>query len=610
MALNRTFIFTPLVIILACSSAPQLAGAITYSRTTGPGLFRQGSLWGPYFPPGYFGPGDSDDSVQFNLGTAHANAYTVSNVQGENSRLLVGNDTLTLDIQQYTLTNNSANDTSITMGLADNDIADVDFTGTAASQLQSSSMQLAAVANSAASISVHNIQWHSAGLAKIGYLGSGTLKILDGAQVTHNGQLWTGYFTGSYGQINVVGSDSSFTVNSEAIIGDVGVGALRVAEGAQMTSINGVLGNFANSHGSATVTGAGSTWTNPGQLAVGLHGVGTLSIDAGANVSNTQSAVGVYPGGTGTVTVQYPGSVWTTTDTLSIGGDSSSGETQGHGKVFVYQDGKAVVGSTTTIYAGGALNLQGGSFLTSTMAFQGGAFNWTGGALSVGVYNGNLTNGSGVLVPGDVLGSTTIAGNYTQLTGGKLAIDLGGTAAGVTYDSVGVTGSAILGGQLQLNLANGFVPGGTDTFSVFNAVGGVLGVFSNVGSGQRLRLADGVGSFLVNYGLTSSYNPNQVVLSNFRFGGDFNNDGVVNAADYSVWRNNLGAANESALMGNGDGLNGVDEGDYMLWKANFGNTSLASGAAGLAAVPEPTSGILLVIGALLAGGATRRRRTS
>ena len=54
--------------------------------------------------------------------------------------------------------------------------------------------------------------------------------------------------------------------------------------------------------------------------------------------------------------------------------------------------------------------------------------------------------------------------------------------------------------------------------------------------------------------------------------GDFNDDGVVNAADYTVWRDNLGASDESAIANHGDGMNGVDAGDYQLWRNNFGNT--------------------------------------
>lgn len=57
--------------------------------------------------------------------------------------------------------------------------------------------------------------------------------------------------------------------------------------------------------------------------------------------------------------------------------------------------------------------------------------------------------------------------------------------------------------------------------------------------------------------------------------GDFNGDGTVNAADYSVWRDNLGASTENALTGNGDGANGVDANDINVWRANYGATAEA-----------------------------------
>jgi BNR repeat-containing family member len=72
--------------------------------------------------------------------------------------------------------------------------------------------------------------------------------------------------------------------------------------------------------------------------------------------------------------------------------------------------------------------------------------------------------------------------------------------------------------------------------------------------------------------------------------GDFNGDMIVDAADYTVWRDHLGTNFD--LNGNGDeagdsqGL--VDQADYDLWKANFGNTPSGSGAANLA-VPEPAA---------------------
>lgn len=84
--------------------------------------------------------------------------------------------------------------------------------------------------------------------------------------------------------------------------------------------------------------------------------------------------------------------------------------------------------------------------------------------------------------------------------------------------------------------------------------------------------------------------------------GDFNGDGLVNAADYTVWRDNLNG-NESVLGGAGDGSGIVDAGDYTLWKNNYGG-----GASLAAAVPEPltTTMLLVVIGGC--GVATGRRR--
>lgn len=65
--------------------------------------------------------------------------------------------------------------------------------------------------------------------------------------------------------------------------------------------------------------------------------------------------------------------------------------------------------------------------------------------------------------------------------------------------------------------------------------------------------------------------------------GDYNGDGVVDAADYTVWR---------------DGP--ADPPGYGVWRDNYG-----AGAAGAVAVPEPTS---MVLAMLMAGFAAGRRR--
>jgi hypothetical protein len=57
--------------------------------------------------------------------------------------------------------------------------------------------------------------------------------------------------------------------------------------------------------------------------------------------------------------------------------------------------------------------------------------------------------------------------------------------------------------------------------------------------------------------------------------GDFNNDGVVDIADYTVWADNFGQTG-SGIAGdaNGDGV--VDIADYTIWADNFGATGPAT----------------------------------
>lgn len=86
--------------------------------------------------------------------------------------------------------------------------------------------------------------------------------------------------------------------------------------------------------------------------------------------------------------------------------------------------------------------------------------------------------------------------------------------------------------------------------------------------------------------------------------GDFNGDGLVGTADFTVWRDNLNGS-EAALGGAGDGSGTVDIDDYLLWKANFGAEVLSgTGSGSVAAAPEPASAVVLLMGAVVAG---RRR---
>jgi hypothetical protein len=75
--------------------------------------------------------------------------------------------------------------------------------------------------------------------------------------------------------------------------------------------------------------------------------------------------------------------------------------------------------------------------------------------------------------------------------------------------------------------------------------------------------------------------------------GDYNNNGVVDAADYVVWRKNL---NQSVTIPNDITPGTVVQQDYNEWHDRFGKTaSLSASAATAANVPEPAAlpGLLL-----------------
>ncbi len=86
--------------------------------------------------------------------------------------------------------------------------------------------------------------------------------------------------------------------------------------------------------------------------------------------------------------------------------------------------------------------------------------------------------------------------------------------------------------------------------------------------------------------------------------GDYNADGVVDAADYTLWRDTLGSTEDLRADGNGD--KSIDAADYAIWKSNYG-TMYSSGGGALSTVPEPTSMVLLAIGVFVVS--FRRRRT-
>jgi hypothetical protein len=82
--------------------------------------------------------------------------------------------------------------------------------------------------------------------------------------------------------------------------------------------------------------------------------------------------------------------------------------------------------------------------------------------------------------------------------------------------------------------------------------------------------------------------------------GDYNGNGVVDAADYVVWRKTLNQPAVPAGSGaDGNSSGRIDEGDVNIWRHRFADTVPGSGSGVHArGVPEPSAILHFAIGLL------------
>ena len=160
-----------------------------------------------------------------------------------------------------------------------------------------------------------------------------------------------------------------------------------------------------------------------------------------------------------------------------------------------------------------------------------------------------------------------------------MQIEINDTTAG-TFDRLNVSGAVNLAGTLQVTLSS-FTPAQNNVFDI-------LDFTSRLGTFATLSLPPLTGSLEWDTSKLYTDGTIRVVLP-----GDFNNSGVVDAADYAVWRKGLGTTYVAS--------------DYNVWRTHFGRTAAGSGASleAAALVPEPATALSLCMASLAAMGSAR-----
>jgi T5SS/PEP-CTERM-associated repeat protein len=494
---------------------------------------------------------------------------------------------------------------------------------------------------------------------QVGNEGTGRLNVRGGAMVVlsnNSGDLSIGVEPTGVGYVTVSDPFSILTIGEDLFVGAEGIGHLEVLDGALVRTIDSGssdavnIGSGATGVGTAVVDGAGSVLRVGSNLIVGGLGIGTLTIGEQAivdvdNTSNSKVTVGgagrlLMEGGTliglATTVNGYLGGHGLVRGTVGFSDDSFletgpgdllrfSGNVSNQGSVTIdHGEIHFLAGMTNNAIgmedAPGRITLQNGTVRFAQTLVNDGVLSSAQGTNNI---HGEITNQGAIVVASDTVATfhdsvTDNGGTITVLAAGNalfladvmfdaaslLNLSIGSEGTTQNPAQLGIAGGLALAGGLNVDVDAGYTPNIGDSFELISASGGVTGTFDTT----TLPDIPGMLEYGILYNATSVRMEVRLEMMSIELPGDYNGNGVVDAADYTVWRDHLGTG--FALNGNGDESGAsagvVDQADYAHWKANFGRTA-GSGALSNVAVPEPSSSALLLIAfvALIAGGGRR-----
>ena len=210
-----------------------------------------------------------------------------------------------------------------------------------------------------------------------------------------------------------------------------------------------------------------------------------------------------------------------------------------------------------------------------------------------------VTNSGGGTVQVLPRGNALFLANLTFTSASALVMAAGVNDTTDTSAHLAVDGIATLGGNFTVNLDGTFTPTLGQSFTLISAAS-VSGTFATT---TLPTIPGGTLEFDIIYHPTSVemiVGPDLGGHGTPPLAGDFNGDGIVDASDYTVWRDSLGQTG-TGLPADADKNGVVDGADYGVWQANFGSFAGGSGAgagsrgSALGGAPEPSTGMLAII---------------
>jgi len=400
-----------------------------------------------------------------------------------------------------------------------------------------------------------------------------------GAGSSPGAALLAGGGLGNYGLVTGDGRISAALTNLEGGLISVGPGQRLLLTGGE----NSNAGTMTTTGGEIDVLRA---LNNGGQINVvdGTFSVGGILMNIGPSS---------YISGQGDVTLQS-GDVLSNTGTVGFSAATASL----YGDIHNGAGGLiAVAGESTATFVGTVENFgeiyvgDGSKAVFLSRVIGTGDFPGPGGG-TVEFVDGFTPSPS----PGPSPAAVSFGGNVLFAPTASLEIELGGTAAGDEHDYLNIAGDLTPGGTLQVSLIDEFAPDVGDTFDILD-----WGTLS-AAAFDSVELPELFGRKA--WDTSDLYVTGQISVIGM-LPGDTDIDWDVDAMDYDNFIAGFGGVADWRTDFNEDGV--IDIADFTLQRAHYGEgVSPPSDIGDSATTPEPATLSLLLLGGLVV---IRRRRS-